>query len=513
MADQESDDQMADRLRDEDVTPEERRMVVNRHGCLLQLPDGVGLLKWHGAQLTTTSWSAGQLRTAALGERSMLLATESRVFCLPAGWSMELHGDETVEGVAMGSDWAAVLTSGQMLHLFSEGGAQQGVLCTPGAPVAMTGADDQLALFFHTAPTVRSQQTLSAQAFRVQSGGATVQAIVTTPVPLRRQRHIQWSGFTESANLAFADSAGAVFILRSGAYWVQVAARGCMQIIDVSEAQQLIRILPESAPLLPFSSPFTEVPFSLPFLSTSSSPEPFVEPGVDASWEQQAARVPQVCQPDSPAAERATDAAVLEAHTLLDEIWGSGTRLDARAAQVAEAGALVYEETPMALRVASSEPLPEVEQSSAQLEPEPSAGPVAGMKRKKRRHRRRRYRKLQASVSSEQQEDMAEAAATRCPECQQDPCIVQQGCVPLPNSQKPLARNAQRRKSFYKKFWSALNRAGLWSDPAYMSAKLAAPGPSVRRLEREIMPECVIRCLRRLLPNPPEKAYLGHKWQ
>ena len=87
------------------------------------------------------------------------------------------------------------------------------------------------------------------------------------------------------------------------------------------------------------------------------------------------------------------------------------------------------------------------------------------------------------------------------------------------------ASNSSTRKNHYKRFWTMLLHKGAWSDPRYKARKQeslrqdpnrqlsAWIGPSTTQSQyRDIMPDCVLKCVRDWLPNPPSQAYMGHKW-
>ena len=62
-----------------------------------------------------------------------------------------------------------------------------------------------------------------------------------------------------------------------------------------------------------------------------------------------------------------------------------------------------------------------------------------------------------------------------------------------------------------------MNMRGAWRHPLDVRKKETVmcrdhtDGTFVHVL-REIMPECVLKLVRGLYPNPPDTPYLGHKW-
>jgi len=60
---------------------------------------------------------------------------------------------------------------------------------------------------------------------------------------------------------------------------------------------------------------------------------------------------------------------------------------------------------------------------------------------------------------------------------------------------------------------------GVWQDPRYLAKKEAALSQDLgnvwaggRNHKRDLMPKCVIDCVRNWLPNPTGQNYMGHRW-
>ena len=102
-----------------------------------------------------------------------------------------------------------------------------------------------------------------------------------------------------------------------------------------------------------------------------------------------------------------------------------------------------------------------------------------------------------------------------CPFCFMEPCVTANPQSWLGQGQQPRAGNNSVRKQKYRKFWNLLNNLGAWRNPSYIVKKANANqmqnGVTVFTL-REIMPECVLKVVRGLYPNPAGVPYLGHKW-
>lgn len=104
-----------------------------------------------------------------------------------------------------------------------------------------------------------------------------------------------------------------------------------------------------------------------------------------------------------------------------------------------------------------------------------------------------------------------------CPFCFCDPCVTTYRPRWLGSGQRAKAGNNLIRKTRYKKYWKVLKDRGAWQHPSYIIKKAAAQGygqndyawlPSVR----EIMPDCVLKIVRGLYPNPEGISYMGHRW-
>ena len=102
-------------------------------------------------------------------------------------------------------------------------------------------------------------------------------------------------------------------------------------------------------------------------------------------------------------------------------------------------------------------------------------------------------------------------SAEECPHCFCQPCVTTVRQHWLGTGQRASDRNAVIRKTLYRKFWTLLCRRGTWLDPRYIERKSL-----VMRVERavvskrELIPDCVLRLVRGMYPNPQHRKYL---WQ
>ena len=76
----------------------------------------------------------------------------------------------------------------------------------------------------------------------------------------------------------------------------------------------------------------------------------------------------------------------------------------------------------------------------------------------------------------------------QCPECLQVPCIVEKPPTFLKGSGVADIGNVHKRYKLYRKFWSYLQKQGLWNEPRYLERKAAY---TTTDDPREIMPWCV----------------------
>lgn len=109
-----------------------------------------------------------------------------------------------------------------------------------------------------------------------------------------------------------------------------------------------------------------------------------------------------------------------------------------------------------------------------------------------------------------------------CDYCFLQPCVTTHRQAWLQDQQPPKDTNNKIRKKMYRKFWSVMEYRGAWHHPLYMEKKIIALGgepdhnlvweSAVGQHVREIMPDCILKLVRGLYPNPPGVAYMGHRW-
>ena len=106
----------------------------------------------------------------------------------------------------------------------------------------------------------------------------------------------------------------------------------------------------------------------------------------------------------------------------------------------------------------------------------------------------------------------------KCLYCFCQPCVTDETFRQLwwcDNPEPPGPSNSSIRKDMYKRFWVMLSHRGAWSTDEYIQKRTNAL-ESIRNnnivVRREIMPDCVLKMVRGWYPNPPNMAYMGHKW-
>lgn len=108
-----------------------------------------------------------------------------------------------------------------------------------------------------------------------------------------------------------------------------------------------------------------------------------------------------------------------------------------------------------------------------------------------------------------------------CPHCFCRPCITnevnkQQWWEDEPHPGH--VRNKSLRKETFKRFWTMMYHRNVWSHPSYIQKKIRALQRDHRYRNfvyhrRDIMPDCVLKCVRGWFPNPENMPYMGHLWE
>ena len=118
----------------------------------------------------------------------------------------------------------------------------------------------------------------------------------------------------------------------------------------------------------------------------------------------------------------------------------------------------------------------------------------------------------QGNEASELDGDRWECVFCFCSLC--ETCVRQQW---LGHGQDAHKRNSRIRKKLCRKCRFMMNMRGAWRHPLYVRKKETAmcrdhTDGTVVHVLREIMPECVLKLVKGLYPNPPDTPYLRHRW-
>ena len=116
-----------------------------------------------------------------------------------------------------------------------------------------------------------------------------------------------------------------------------------------------------------------------------------------------------------------------------------------------------------------------------------------------------------------QESDLSDSDNDTCEHCFCSPCVTVNEQSWLGNGRAPHTKNKKSRKIRYKKFWSMLDRRNAWRNKRYLKKKetlmkMHNLEADVVRIQREIMPECVLDLVRSRYPNPAGEPYSGHCW-
>ncbi|ESQ52565.1 hypothetical protein EUTSA_v10016196mg [Eutrema salsugineum] len=156
------------------------------------------------------------------GEKNMsvLMYRPFRSWASNSEWTMRFEGEE-VKVVANGFGWVAVVTSLNLLHIFSEGGLQKHILSVDGPVVTAVGCRDQLAVVTHVSDCLPSNEQMME--FRVLNIPRMTQELKGR-VAITPGSRLTWIGFSEEGCFSSYDSEGVlrVFTSQYGGSWIPV---------------------------------------------------------------------------------------------------------------------------------------------------------------------------------------------------------------------------------------------------------------------------------------------------
>ena len=133
----------------------------------------------------------------------------------------------------------------------------------------------------------------------------------------------------------------------------------------------------------------------------------------------------------------------------------------------------------------------------------------------------------QENIRQETNDPFQDSSQEECPFCLLQPCVTLIEQAWFGDGRDACLTNRGIRKEKYRKFWSTLSYRGAWNEARYIAKKeltlqqqddaengiIVWTRPRGRpHSVREIMPDCVLKFVRNLYPNPPQYQYMGHKW-
>ena len=100
-----------------------------------------------------------------------------------------------VQAVAVGSNWAAVVTNQDLLRIFTIGGLQTALVSLPGPVVCMSGHGSQLIVVYHNGLGLPGSQCLAVKLFDLDT---STQVIADQRLPLSPKANLSWLGYENS---------------------------------------------------------------------------------------------------------------------------------------------------------------------------------------------------------------------------------------------------------------------------------------------------------------------------
>lgn len=102
-----------------------------------------------------------------------------------------------------------------------------------------------------------------------------------------------------------------------------------------------------------------------------------------------------------------------------------------------------------------------------------------------------------------------------CPFCFLSPCVTSHPHHFLGAGQPACDANSGMRKEHYRNYWKVMSNCRGWNDLRYLARKVQAGqgGEWAVVHRREVMPDCILKQVRSLYPNPPNRPYMGHMWE
>ncbi|KNC55775.1 transducin/WD-40 repeat family protein [Thecamonas trahens ATCC 50062] len=187
-----------------DTTKHKRIRVTDHHFFRL------GTLNELGAFFASRADAAGDIPAVLSYRPFSSWTTDSE-------WFVQLPAGEDPVAIGIGHKWAAAATSANLLRIFSYAGLPLGVLALAGAPIAVAGAGDALAVVYAAASGSLRYTVYSVETASATDGG---------DLPLSPGSTLTWIGFSDIGELVTTDSAGVIRARTSawGSAWLPIGS-------------------------------------------------------------------------------------------------------------------------------------------------------------------------------------------------------------------------------------------------------------------------------------------------
>lgn len=135
--------------------------------------------------------------------------TASILFCMNFGswdtnkeWRYTMPVNESIEAIAVSSNFVIVSTDQRQLRLFTLSGIQLHLFSLPGPVICLSAQDNHLAVFYHNGSGLPGEQSVSMNLLKLndRSFHPLTQLVPTQsqiPVALSPKSIIEWAGFTD----------------------------------------------------------------------------------------------------------------------------------------------------------------------------------------------------------------------------------------------------------------------------------------------------------------------------
>jgi hypothetical protein len=113
---------------------------------------------------------------------------------------------ESVECVAMGTNWVACQTDANFIRVFSKEGIQKNIIAQSAQVVAMTGYENLMAIFYHSGLPIYDQQQIKCKIIDTNN----FKTVYNDFVHVSRRAQLTWVGFSDEGMLISMDDKGII---------------------------------------------------------------------------------------------------------------------------------------------------------------------------------------------------------------------------------------------------------------------------------------------------------------